>query len=39
MNNIMEGKKLMWFGHLIRMGDDRQVKNVWKARRSGKDRI
>lgn len=32
----IEEKQLQWLGHLIRMDNDRQVKQVWEARSSSK---
>lgn len=34
----IEEQKLRWFGHLCRMNNDRQVKSVWEARTTGKNR-
>ena len=32
----IEEKKLKWFGHLVRMKEDRKVKQVMEARTDGK---
>lgn len=35
---IIENKKLNWFGHLVRMPNDRNVKKIWKAAPGGKNK-
>lgn len=34
----IEKRKLRWFGHIVRMRESRQVKNIWNARPQGKRR-
>lgn len=38
MKETLEDKKLMWFGHTVRMGAKRQAKNVWETRPSENNR-
>lgn len=33
---VVERNQLKWFGHVIRMRDERQVKNIWKAKAAKK---
>lgn len=34
----LEEKKLRWFGHLVRMEENRQVKKIWETRPEGKNK-
>lgn len=34
----IEEKKLKWTGHIVRMKEDRKVKNVCEARKTGKNK-
>lgn len=38
LKDVLEDKILMWLGHLVRIGDDKQKKKIWEARRGGKHR-
>lgn len=38
MRESIEDKSWMWFGHLGRILEEEQIKNVWVARRIGKHR-
>lgn len=34
----LEQKTLTWLGHLVRLGEKRWVKNVWKPRLIGRNK-
>lgn len=38
VKQILEEKKLRWFGHIVRMEEGRQVKKSWEARPLGKNK-